>query len=320
MSEADVVAAVLLTGAMLYAIFAGADFGVGFWDLLPGDARARAFAGAAIGPVWEANHVWLIFCLVVLWTGFPPAFAAVMTTAFVPLVLAALGIVLRGAAYALRVSGPLFGLSSVLTPFFMGTVVGAVASGRVPAGGHGDPLTSWLNGTSVLVGALFVASCAYLSAVFLVFDARRAGDEQLVAAFRHRALGAGAAAGVLAVAGLAVLAHDARFVFDGLTGDALPLVIVSALCGAGAIVLLARDAPRGARALAAGAVAAVVWGWGVAQYPYLLPRSLRIEDAAAQDASLTALLVVFTAAALIVVPALALLFSLHQRGSLWEDR
>jgi cytochrome d ubiquinol oxidase subunit II len=315
MSRVDVVAVVLLVGATFYAVLGGADFGVGFWDLVGGDARARAFAGHAIGPVWEANHVWLVFCLVVLWTGFPSAFVAVMTTLFVPLVLAALGIVMRGAAYAFRLYAPIFGVSSVLTPFFMGTVVGAVASGRVPAEGYGAPVSSWLNGTSLLVGVLFVASCAYLSAVFLIFDARREGDEELVAAFRRRALPAGAAAGVLALAGLPVLAHDARYVFDGLMGDGLPLVIVSALCGAGAMVLLARGAPRGTRALAAAAVVAIVWGWGVAQYPYLLPESLRLEDAAAPGGSLTALLVVFLAAAVIVVPAMVLLFTLHQRGT-----
>jgi cytochrome bd ubiquinol oxidase subunit II len=333
MSEADVVAAVLLGGATLYAVFGGADFGVGFWDLIAGDAergaRPRALIDRSIAPVWEANHVWLIFCLVVLWTGFPDAFAAVMSTLFVPLTLAALGIVLRGAGFAFRkvtvrlahrrAFGATFALSSVMTPFFMGAVVGGVASGRVPADGAGDRLTSWLNGTSIQVGLLFVAACAYLAAVFLVADARRSGDEELADYFRRRALAAAGVAGALALAGLPILYEDARFVYDGLTSEGLPLAILSGLCGAGALGLIARSAPRGARPLAILAVAAVVWGWGIAQYPYLLPETLTVNEAAAPDDTLVALLIVFGAAVLVVVPAMALLFSLQQRSLLDEE-
>ena len=206
MSEVDAVLAVLWVGVTLYAIFGGADFGVGIWDLLAGGAeegaRERELIEHSIAPVWEANHTWLIFCLVVLWTGFPEAFAAVMSTMFVPLSLAGLGIVLRGAGFAFRkvttrlvdrrLFGAIFAISSLLTPFFMGTVVGGIASGRVPAGGGGDRLTAWLNWTSVLVGLLFVATCAYLAAVLLVRDARQAGDEELAARVRAaRARGRG---------------------------------------------------------------------------------------------------------------------------------
>jgi cytochrome d ubiquinol oxidase subunit II len=328
----EVVAAVLLTGGTLYAVFGGADFGVGFWDLVAGGAERgaspRALIDRAIGPVWEANHVWLIFCLVVLWTGFPDAFAAVMSTLYVPLLAAAFGIVLRGAGFAFRkvvvrlagrrLFGALFAFSSVLTPFFMGAVIGAVASGRVPADGGGDRWSSWTGLTSIVIGLLFVAACAYLAAVFLVADARRSGEQDLAGYFRLRALGAAVAAGALALAGVLALRHDARFVYDGLTQEGLPLVIVSALAGAGALVLLVRGARRGARPLAVLAVAAVVWGWGVAQYPYLLPTSLTVSKTAAPDDSLIALLVVFGAAALVVAPALALLYSLQQRSMLDE--
>ena len=184
-------------------MFGGADFGAGFWSLFAGrgdrGARARELIDWAIGPVWEANHVWLIFVLVVLWTGFSAAFAAIFSTLFIPLSLAALGIVLRGSGFAFhktarRTSGRqaaerLFGLSSLLTPFFMGTVVGAVAAGRVPVGNAaGDPVTSWLNPLSVLIGALFVATSAYLAAVFLISDARRAGAADLERYFTARAL------------------------------------------------------------------------------------------------------------------------------------
>ena len=332
MSSADAVAAVLWAGVTAYAVFGGADFGAGFWSLFAhGDRgrRARELIDWAIGPVWEANHVWLIFVLVVLWTGFSSTFGSIFSTLFIPLSLAAFGIVLRGSGFAFhkvarRLRGRefaerLFGVSSLLTPFFMGTVVGAVASGRVPVGNAaGDPVTSWLNATSLLIGALFVATSAYLAAVFLVSDARRARDPDLERYFTVRALGAAVVAGVLAVAGIVDLHADARYVYDGLTGDALPLVIASALCGVGVLVLLMRGARRGARALAVGAVVAVVWGWGVAQHPYLLPKALTIDAGAAPGDTLTSVLIVFGFAVLLVGPSLALLYTLAQKGMIEE--
>ena len=201
----------------------------------------------------------------------------------------------------------------------MGTVVGAVASGRVPVGNAtGDPVTSWLNPLSLVIGALFVATSAYLAAVFLVSDARRAGAPDLERYFTARALAAAVAAGALAVAGLVALHADARFVYDGLTGDALPLVIVSVLCGAAVLVLLVRGARRGARPLAVGAVVAVVWGWGIAQHPYLLPQVLTIDDAAAPSATLTTVLIVFGVAVVLVLPSIALLYTLAQRDLIEE--
>jgi len=331
-TEGDAVAAMLWTGVTAYAVFGGADFGAGFWSLVAGrgrrGARARELVDWAIGPVWEANHVWLIFVLVVLWTGFPSAFAAIFTTLFVPLTLAALGIVLRGSGFAFhktarRLRGRvlaerLFGLSSVLTPFFLGTVVGAIAAGRVPAGSTGDPVSSWLNLLSVLIGALFVAMSAYLASVFLISDARRTGAPDLERYFLDRAIVAALVAGVLAVAGVVELHAKARYVYDGLTGDGLPLVILSALCGVVTLVLLRRGARRWARPSAVGAVVAVVWGWGVAQHPYLLPKTLTIAQGAAPKDTLTALLVVFGVALVLVVPSLVLLYMLSQRGLIEE--
>jgi cytochrome bd ubiquinol oxidase subunit II len=333
-SSADAVAAVLWIGVTLYAVFGGADYGAGFWALLAGGGergrRARALIDWAIGPVWEANHVWLIFTLVTLWTAFPEAFASVMSTLFIPLCLAALGIVLRGAGFAFhrvaagssgrRLAERAFAISSLLTPFFMGTVVGAVASGRVPVGNAaGDPVTSWLNPVSLLIGALFVATGAYLAAVFLVSDARRFSDPDLVGYFAVRARAAALGAGVLAVAGILLLRSDARFMYDGLTSEGLPLVLASLACGAGALILLWRDARRGVRPLAAAAVVAVIWGWGAAQYPYLLPQTLTIEQAAGASETLTTVLVVFGVAVVVVLPALAFLFLLDQRGLLQEE-
>jgi cytochrome bd ubiquinol oxidase subunit II len=345
MSKADAAAAILWVGATFYALFGGADFGGGFWDLIAGDAergeRPRELIQRSLTPVWEANHVWLIFVLVVLWTAFPSAFSAIFTTLYVPIALAAVGIVLRGAGFAFRKSieglaarraaGATFALSSVLTPFFMGTVVGAIASGNVPADGNGDAFSSWLEPLPLLTGAMFVATGAYLSAVFLVGDARRAGDGDLERYFVRRALAAAAVAGVAAAIGLIELHAEARYVFDRLVDQGLPLVIASALCGLALLAVLLRGStgrnvdpgstfrPIGAlflRPLAAGAVVSVIWGWGVAQFPYLLPTSLRIDQAAAPDPTLTTVFIVFAVAAVLVLPSLGLLYTLSQRDLL----
>jgi cytochrome bd ubiquinol oxidase subunit II len=332
MSAANAVAAILVIGLTMYAVFGGADFGAGFWSLLSRgerDRRPRELIDWAIGPVWEANHVWLIFVLVYLWTGFSSAFEAIFSTLFIPLSLAALGIVLRGSGFAFQhtarrtgvraLATLAFGLASVLTPFFLGTVVGAIAGGRVPTGNAaGDPVTSWVNTLSLVTGTLFIATGAYLAAVFLVSDARRAGAPDLERYFVRRALAAAFATGALAAAGLVALHAHARVVFDGLKGDGLPLVILSAACGIAVLVLLYRGARRGTRVLAAGAVAAVVWGWGVAQHPYLLPPTLTIDAAAAPSATLTGLLIVFGVAVVVVLPALGLLFTLVQRNLVEE--
>jgi cytochrome bd ubiquinol oxidase subunit II len=332
MSKADAAAAILWIGATLYAVFGGADFGGGFWDLIAGGPergeRPRARIQSSLTPVWEANHVWLIFILVVLWTAFPEAFAAIMTTLYVPLALAALGIVLRGAGFAFRKSirslrarramGAAFALSSVLTPFTMGTVVGAIAAGNVPAEGSGDAFSSWIDLLPLLTGALFVATGAYLAAIFLVVDAHRAGDGGMEGYFSRRALVAGLLAGAVALAGIVALHADARYAYDRLVVEGLPLVIASVLCGFGVLGLLLGRGRRGLRPLAVAAVVAVIWGWGVAQFPYLLPTSLTIAEAAAPDPTLDAVLIVFAAAAVVVLPSLGLLYWLTQRELLGE--
>ena len=214
----------LLLAVTAYAVFGGADFGAGFWDLVAGGAtrgeRPREVIDHSIGPVWEANHVWLIFCFVVLWTGFPEAYASITLTLFVPLTLAALGIVLRGSSFAFRKTvfrtrdrrnfGAAFAVSSVLVPYCMGAIAGAIASGRVPAGGEaGDPWSSWINPTSILGGVLAVVVVAYLASVYLVWDARRLADDTMVEYFRRRAVGAAVIAGAVAVIGIFVLRSDA---------------------------------------------------------------------------------------------------------------
>jgi cytochrome d ubiquinol oxidase subunit II len=330
----NLTAIILFVGVTAYAVLGGADFGAGFWDLVAGGAergqRPRALIDHSIGPVWEANHVWLIFSLVVLWTAFSEAFASITLTLFVPLTLAALGIVLRGSSFAFRKAvlrtrdqrnfGAAFAASSVLVPYCMGAVAGAIASGRVPSGGEaGDPWTSWINPTSILGGLLAVSTCSFLAATYLVWDARRLEQTDLVDYFRHRAVAAAVVSGALAVIGIFVLDADATYVFHGLTSRAIPAVLVSAVCGLGSIYLLARHAARGARLLAIGAVASVVVAWGIAQWPYLLPTSLTVAQAAAPNSTLKAVLVVFIAAVVIILPSLGLLFVLDQKTLLPEE-
>jgi cytochrome d ubiquinol oxidase subunit II len=329
MTLAELVLSVMFVGLIAYGLFGGADFGAGIWDLLAGGtrrgARQRDLIERSIAPVWEANHVWLIFVIVVLWTAFSGAFAAVASTLYVPLTLAAFGMIARGAAFAFRKSittlgmrrflGAAFALSSLVTPYFLGAVVGGVASGRVPAGiAAGDVVTSWVNPTSVLGGVLAVLVCAYLAAVFLCGDARREGSEDLADQFRVRALGTATLTGGIGIAGLFVLRADAPLLFDGLTGRAAPVVGVSVLAGVAALVLLVTRRFSAARAASALAVTAILVGWAVAQYPYLLLPEVTIEEAARGRATLVAMLVALVVGAVILLPALWYLYSLFQRS------
>jgi cytochrome d ubiquinol oxidase subunit II len=326
-------AVILWVGASFYAIFGGADFGGGFWDLFAGNAekgdRPRTTIQRSLTPVWEANHVWLIFILVVLWTAFPTVFSAIFTTLYVPLLLAVLGIVLRGSGFAFRASverleerraaGATFALSSVITPFFMGTVVGAIAVGNVPAHGAGNAFTSWLAPGPLFIGVMFVATSAYLAAVFLVGDSRRVKDHEMEVYFEKRALAAGVVAGIFAVVGLIALHSEGHYVYQRLVHQGLPLVIVSAVCGLGMLVVLLLGWRLLLRPLAAGAVIAVVWGWFVAQFPYLLPTSMKISEAAAPDATLGAIFIVFAIAIVVVLPALITLYILAQSDMLEHE-
>jgi cytochrome d ubiquinol oxidase subunit II len=324
----EVLLGVMFVGLIAYALFGGADFGAGIWDLLAGGtrrgARQRALIEHSIGPVWEANHVWVIFVLVVLWTAFSPGFAAVVTTLYVPLTLAAFGMIARGAAFAFRKSvsslamrrffGACFAASSLATPFFLGTVVGGVASSRVPPGiATGDVVTAWLNPTSILGGVLAVLVCAYLAAVFLCLDARREGHDDLADQFRTRALGTAATTGVVGMIGIFVLRADAPLLFAGLLGRALPVIAVSVLAGGASIVLLVVRRYGIARITSSVAVATILIGWALGQYPYLLLPYLTIEEAARGEATLVAMTVVLILGSLLLAPALVFMFVLFSR-------
>jgi cytochrome d ubiquinol oxidase subunit II len=329
----DLPLAFLLIGLVMYTVLSGADFGAGIWHLSAGGShrarRVRDHATHSMAPVWEANHVWLIFVLTVMWTSFPRVFASIASTLCVVLFIALIGIVLRGASYAMRSDAPgggqsrpvdtIFALSSVIAPFALGAAVGAVAAGRVPVGdAKGDLIASWLNPTSGIVGALAIAVSAYLAAVYLTADAARNADVEMERAFRARALLAAAFACALAAGGLGVLHGDAPRIYRGLTtGSGLTALIIACAGSAIAVVLILARRYQASRLAAAVAVAAVVCGWVIAQAPIMLP-GLTAARAAAPHNTLIAVVVAVVGGGIIVFPSLAVLFGLHLRG--WFDR
>jgi cytochrome d ubiquinol oxidase subunit II len=329
-SLAELPLIILLVGLALYAVLAGADFGAGFWELAAGNgkrsAEIREHAHRAMGPVWESNHVWLIFVLVVAWTAYPTAFGSIASTLVVPLFVAAIGIILRGTAYAMRSGvitpreeravGWIFSLSCLLTPFALGAAIGGIASGRVPVGNAaGDLITSWLNPTGIAVGVMSVVTSAYLAAVYLAADAHRLNEPELMAAFRTRALASGVVAGAVAAGGLVVLRFDTRELFDDLVGGAgLPALIVSALAGVATFALVRAGRYEPARFAGALAVAAIIAGWGLAQQPDILP-GLTVTEAAAGRSTLWATLIAIALGVVVLFPSLGLLFGLLLRGS-----
>jgi cytochrome bd ubiquinol oxidase subunit II len=320
-----------LIGLAFYTVLAGADFGAGWWDLTAGMGRdadsIRDHAHRAMGPVWEANHVWLIFVLTVVWTAYPVAFGSIASTLSIPLFIAAVGIIFRGTAYALRAGASsarelraidtVFALSSILTPFALGAAVGGIASLRVPVGNAaGDPFSSWLNPTSLLIGVLAVSTAAYLAAVFLCADAARLHETTLEQAFRTRALAAGLVSGAIALGGLAALRSDAQFVYHRLVeGRGLVGLLASIAAGTATLALVWWKRYEAARYTAAFAVAAVIAGWALAQSPIFL-EGLTVREAAAGRNTLVALVVAVLAGVVILFPSLALLFRLVLGGSL----
>jgi cytochrome d ubiquinol oxidase subunit II len=312
-----------LIGLAFYTVLAGADFGAGWWQLTAGKgsdaASIRDHAHHAMGPVWEANHVWLIFVITVVWTAYPVAFGSIASTLSIPLFIAAVGIIFRGTAYALRSGASsrreltaidtAFALSSILTPFALGAAIGGIASLRVPVGNAaGDPWTSWLNPTSILIGVLAVATAAYLAAVFLCADAARQGEAKLERKFRTRALAAGLVSGAIALAGLPVLRYDAEPLYHRLVeGRGLIGLIASILAGCATLALVWWRRYEASRYTAAVAVAAIIAGWALAQSPVFL-EGLTVREAAAGRETLVAVVVAVLAGAVILFPSLALLF------------
>lgn len=324
-SLADLVAALLALALNAYVLFGGADFGGGVWDMLatgPRRARQREVIAHAIGPIWEANHVWLILAIVLAFTCFAPVFARIMTVLHIPVALMLVGIVLRGSAFTFRTYddehdaaqlrwGRLFASASVLTPVLLGMCMGAVASGRVVAPTQGsfadrfiDP---WLTPFAFAVGLLTLALFAFLAAVFLTLETR---ERELVEDFRRRALGAGVA--VFLAAGLVLLLSfdQAPLMHRGLTASswALPLHLATAATAIAVFATLWRRRYRAARLAVGLQVSFIFWGWVVSQYPYLVPPDLTISAAASPVITLRLTLWALALGALVLAPSLIYLF------------
>lgn len=309
MTATDGLALVVLAGLGAYAVLGGADFGAGLWHLTRSPAQ-RDLLVRAVGPVWEANHVWLIFVVITLFTGFPGAFGALSRALVAPLSVALLGIVLRGAAFVFhtyggdvrgtRTWGHVFALSSLLTPFAFGAAAGAMADGTLRADGSAGLWTPYLAPLPLLGGLLAVACCAYLAAVYLTRDAERAApDGALVARMRRRALGAGVVAGALALAALPLLPAQLA---EELRGVALPAVAVSVVAGTAALLLLRWHRHGLARVAAAAAPLGLLAGWAVALHPEALP-GLPLAAAAAPPVIAGPILGVLLTGLLLVAPA-----------------
>ena len=318
--------AVLLAGVVLYAVTGGADFGGGIWDLLARGPRAREQRleiARAIGPIWEANHVWLIFVIVLTFTCFPPVFSAISSALYVPLSLILVGITLRGGAFIFRAYahdvvraqrnwGAVFAISSALTPMLFGMCAGAVASGeiRVVDGEvRSDYFSPWLGPFPIVIGLLALVSCIYLAAVYLCVETE--GDLQ--EDFRRRALGAGVAFAGLGTIALPLAYYDAPYIWDGMWEregwTLVPAAVVLGLATMGAVWTRRFHI---ARATAIAEVAVLLMGWALAQYPYLLVPDLTFENAAATDAMLKVALITYAIGALVLIPSLVMLFRLFK--------
>jgi cytochrome d ubiquinol oxidase subunit II len=314
---------ILWLSLIAYAVLGGADFGGGIWDFFAFGKEAerqRSLIGQALGPVWEANHVWLIFLIVGLFTAFPPAFSILSTALFVPFTLAVIGIVLRGAAFIFRANseavtskvwGRVFSTASTITPFFFGTAAAAVASGQVHVQGgrvQTDLLAGWTTPFALTIGALALSLCAVLAAVNLIIEAQHNNDAGLVEAFRRRAMIAGAITLVLDAVAFILSPSQAPLLWHGLLDHALPLAIATALIGLGAATSLFLRRYRLARVLAFTTTALIFASWGLSQFPYLVPVAVTINTAASPPSTLLALLISTSIGMALLLPSLWFLF------------
>ncbi|KDA43902.1 cytochrome d ubiquinol oxidase subunit II [Frankia sp. B2] len=325
MTSADLLLIIMVVGLTAYALLGGADFGGGVWDLLARGRHAgdqRKLISASLGPVWEANHVWLIFIVVAMFSGFPEAYGVIGSSLEVPLSVALVGIVLRGAAYVYRSygaggAGPdhwwghVFAVSSTIAPFALGVAGAALASGDLSTD---DPFAPVRSPFGLVCGAFAVAATAFLAAVYLCRDAASSpATAHLVADFRRRAIGGAVLCGALAAILLPLLWADAPQVAGRFRDRSLPLVALSTLGGIGALVALWRDQFGAARIAAGLAVGAMLWGWAVAQYPDLVVGQATVDTAAAPTTNIRAMLFAIAGGLVVLVPSLMMLFRLFSR-------
>lgn len=346
MTAVDAMLVVIVLSLLAYALLAGADFGGGFWDLVAGWGRRRSDAkeardpegqrgliAASLGPVWEANHVWLIFVIVSVFSAFPAAFGTIATSLELPLGFALIGIVLRGAAYVYRAYGGgaalpdqwwgrIFAGASVLTPFMLGVSGAALATGSL--GPRSAPTEPFRSPFALTAGVLAVAVTAFLAAVYLCHNAAQSpATEHLVRVFRRKAMGAAVAAGAVAVAMLPFLYRDAPLVAARFTDRSIPFAAVSAVCGVASLLVLWRERYVLARVTAALAVATVLGGWAAAQYPDLMVGVPGVNEysavqSAAAPQSVDAMLIAMCLGMAVVLPSFYLLLKVFSRPAVDE--
>lgn len=333
---AYVILTILWLALIAYAVLGGADFGAGVWDLLYiGDRevakRKHEFINHALGPVWEANHVWLIFLIVGLFTAFPVVFSTLSIALFVPFTLALIGIVLRGAAFVFRVYGTrsdnvgalvwgnVFSFASTITPFILGAAAAAVASGHIHANAtalntvQADMTgATWFSPFAIMIGLMAVALCSVISAVYLTIEAQQSGDVQLAEAFRRRAIVAGAITAVLGALGLLISQSEAPLLWNGMLAHAIPAVIVTMLVGLATAAALFTRRYRIARVLVVVETAGLLGSWGLSQLPYLIPPDLTVTNTANSPAVLQFMLIGTIIGLALLLPSLYYLFSVFK--------
>lgn len=321
---------VLWWGLIAYAVLGGADFGAGVWALFVRGQQAekhRDFINHALGPVWEANHVWLIFLIVGLFNVFPRAFAQLSIALFIPFSLALIGIVLRGAAFIFRYYATdakgqfavwwarVFSVSSLLTPFFLGAGAAAVASGNLlaPDGiAHAEYFASWTSPFALTIGAMAVTLCATLSAIYLAVEADAAHDNELTESYRWKALIAGGITAVLGALGLALSISESPLLWQGMLTRAIPVVVATMLVGLAAAGTLYYKKYRLARILVVAETAFLLGSWGLSQYPYIIPPHITIANAANDPNVILTLLIAIGVGLMILLPSLYYLFSVFK--------
>ena len=327
MTLPDLLAGIVFLALNAYALLGGADFGGGVWDLLARGPRKQAqrdLIAHAIGPVWEANHVWLILAVVLLFTCFPPAFARLGIVLHIPLSLVLIGVVLRGSAFTFwryggesdaeqRHWGVTFAVASLITPLLLGVTVGAVASGAVSGPRTPDTaffstyVAPWFTPFALSVGVFALVAFAFLATVYLTLEAT---EPELREDFRRRALGAGVALFGAALLVLVLSGSGAPRMRAGLIFApwAVPLHLLTGAAAVAALAALWRRRYRVARVAAAAQVSLILWGWAVSQYPYLLPPDLTVAAAAAPDVTLRLVLGGLSLGAAVLFPSLYYLF------------
>ncbi len=327
MTIADVLLSILWLALFIYTIFGGADFGAGMLELFAvgeSGARQNVLIDESIGPVWESNHVWLIFLLVVFFTAFPPAFAAINVVLFIPLLLAVIGIVLRGSSFVFKTHGIIkksrnvkilsrtFSVASAMTPFFLALSAAAIASGVIHVQNESQVVTNtgsdWLTPFALTIGAMALTLCVTISAIYLTVEATSRGDMELAEVFRRRGLIAGALTAALGLLGLILSPSEAPFLWNGMLDKAIPVVIVTMLVGVAAAAALWFRRYGWARVLIVAEVAFLLLSWGVSQYPYIIPPDVTAANASSPQETQVFLLIGIIIALIIVVPSLWFLF------------